>query len=57
MFSKSVIVSTEAKNKITGLPDVDSITDMLKQERKALETSQKMLQQMTLQKDMIYNNL
>lgn len=37
MFCKSIIVPTQTEDEIASLPDVDTITDMLKQKRKTLK--------------------
>lgn len=41
MFSQPVIIATEAKYEVTGLPDVDAISDVLEEEREALPSSQR----------------
>lgn len=37
MFCESIIVPTQTEDEIASLPDVDAITDMLKQKRKTLQ--------------------
>lgn len=41
MFSQTVVVATEAEDEVTRLPDVDAISDVLKEEGEAFPTGQR----------------
>lgn len=41
MFSQPVVVATQAEDEVAGLPDVDTIPDVLKEEGEALPPCQR----------------